>query len=72
MAAKRRTLRELNDARNSKRHEEMELAIAEGRLTVRQMTPTELAQAKLDRASGDDARAARDRAKAARAIRLSA
>jgi hypothetical protein len=86
MVAKRQTLREQRDASNSRRREEMKLAIAEGRLIVRQMTSTEHAQAQLDRARGDGARAARtqaraarnsaragrDRARAARAIRLSA
>ncbi len=66
MAAKRRTLRELSAARNAKRREDMELAIAEGRLIVRQMNPKERAQAELDRAPGDGARATRDRARTAR------
>ena len=41
MAGKRPTMRELDDARSSKRREEMRAAIAEGRLKVRQMTPAE-------------------------------
>ena len=52
-------MRQLSDARNSKRREEMGLAIAEGRLIVRQMTPRERKQADRDRAAGDRARVVR-------------
>lgn len=59
MAIKRRTTRELADERNSKRREEMHAAIAEGRLTVRQMTATEREGAEAHRAAGQIERAAR-------------
>ena len=59
MAAKRLTMRQLSDARNAVRREEMEIAIAEGRLKVRQMTPTERRRADRDRASFVRARAKR-------------
>jgi hypothetical protein len=57
-------MRQQRDARNSKRREEMGLAIAEGRLTVRQMTPRERKQADRDRARGNRARAVRAAARA--------
>ncbi|MFL5871779.1 MAG: hypothetical protein ACJ75R_11895 [Solirubrobacterales bacterium] len=47
----RPTMRELSDARHRKRRDEMHAAIAEGRLTVRQMTPQERKQADLQRAA---------------------
>ena len=46
----RPTMRELSDARNIQRREEMEVAILEGRLSVRQMTSKERRQADHDRA----------------------
>jgi hypothetical protein len=57
--ANRPTIRELNDARNAKLREEMEVAIADGRLTVRRMTPRERERADLDRARGAPGRALR-------------
>lgn len=48
--APRRTMRQLRDAKHTERLEEYALAIAEGRVTVRQMTAAERAQANLDRA----------------------
>jgi hypothetical protein len=62
MTMNRPTMRQLSDARNRTRREEMQVAIAEGRLTVRQMTPQE-------RTESDVHRAARARARAARAER---
>jgi hypothetical protein len=55
----RPTLRQLSDARNRERREEMQVAIAEGRLTVRQMTPQERKRSDAHRAAGAAARAAR-------------
>lgn len=66
MAARRPTMRELRNARNSRRREEMELAITEGRLTVRQMTPAERRQADRDRARVARARAGREARRSAR------
>jgi hypothetical protein len=59
MVAKRRTMRELSDEKHAARRADMELAIAEGRLTVRQMTPKERAQSDAHRAAGAGARDAR-------------
>jgi hypothetical protein len=71
VVARRLTMRQLRDARNDERREEMKRAIAEGRLIVRQMTPKERRQADCDRASGARVRAKReadrDRARGARA-----
>lgn len=69
MAASRPTMRQLSDARNTQRREEMQVAIAEGRLTVRQMTPKERRQADRARASGAPARAAHAATRAARRSR---
>ena len=41
MAANRPTMRQLTEEKNRKLRAEMQEAIAEGRLTVRQMTPRE-------------------------------
>jgi hypothetical protein len=57
--AKRRTMRELSDERHKEQRADMEKAIAEGRLTVRQMTPKERAQSDAHRAAGSGAREAR-------------
>jgi len=59
MATNRPTMRELSEAINRRRREEMQVAIAEGRLTVRQMTPRERRQSDAHRAAGAAARAAR-------------
>lgn len=56
--AKRPTMRQLNDARNSQRRGEMELAIAEGRLRVRQMTPKERQVSDAQRSAHNQARVA--------------
>ena len=69
MVATRKTIRELSDARNSERREAMEIAIAEGRLIVRQMTPAERKQADRDRALGEPARTAWAAQRAARRVR---
>jgi hypothetical protein len=59
MAANRPTMRQLSDARSSKRREEIQVAIAEGRLTVRQMTPQERKESDAHRAAHAETRAAR-------------
>jgi hypothetical protein len=59
MAKNRPTMRQLSDAINRKRREEMQVAIAEGRLTVRQMTPQERKRSDAHRVAGARARAAR-------------
>jgi hypothetical protein len=59
MPTMRPTMRQLKDAKSAKQRGEMELAIAEGRLTVRQMTPKERKQADRDRAGAQRVRAAR-------------
>ena len=59
MAATRPTMRELNDARQRERRAAMELAIAENRLTVRQMTAAERREADVHRAAHAEARAAK-------------
>ena len=41
MAERRRSQRELSDEKNAVRRQEMEDAIAQGRLVVRRMTPQE-------------------------------
>ncbi len=61
MANKRPTTRELAEARKQERLAEMEVAIRDGRLTVRQMTPGERKQADAARATVVRARAARAR-----------
>jgi len=52
-------MRELNDARQRERRAAMELAIAENRLTVRQMTAAERREADVHRAAHAEARAAK-------------
>ena len=59
MAANRPTMRELSDERNRARRAEMQTAIDEGRLTVRQMTAAERREADAHRAAGAELRAAR-------------
>lgn len=55
----RPTMRELAEAKHSDRLEEMQAAVAEGRLTVRQMTPRERKESDAQRAAGAEARAER-------------
>jgi hypothetical protein len=59
MAANRPTTRELSDARDAQRRADMQVAIEEGTLTVRQMTPLERKDSHALRAAGAEARAAR-------------
>jgi predicted RNA-binding protein with PUA-like domain len=59
VATNRPTMRQLNDLKTKERLAEMELAIAEGRLTVRQMTPRERREADAHRATRASARTAR-------------
>jgi hypothetical protein len=66
MAAKRPTMRQLNDARTAELREEMQAAIADGRLTVRQMTPKERKESDAHRATQDAGRATRAAARASR------
>jgi hypothetical protein len=58
MAANRPTTRELSDARKARRLADIQVAIEEGTLTVRQMTPLERKDSHARRASGAEARAA--------------
>ena len=53
MAANRPTTRELSDARDAQRRADMQVAIEEGTLTVRQMTPLERKDSHALRAAGD-------------------
>lgn len=66
MAANRPTTRELSDARKALRRADMQVAIEEGTLTVRQMTPLERKDSLALRAAGAEARAAGGRQAAAR------
>lgn len=59
MAAGRRTMRELKEEKHAEQVAAMEEAIADGSLTVRQMTPAEQTESDLHRAAGDRARAKR-------------
>jgi len=59
MAVTRPTMRQLSDERNRQARADMELAIAENRLTVRQMTSAERREADVHRAAHAEARAAR-------------
>ena len=63
MAAKRPTTRELSDARTAQRRADMQVAIEEGTLTVRQMTARERKDSQALRAAGAEARAAGEPAK---------
>ena len=47
----RPTMREINEERRRQQREAMELAVAENRLTVRQMTPAERKEADAHRAA---------------------
>jgi hypothetical protein len=69
MAAKRPTTRELSDARTAQRRAEMQVAIEEGTLTVRQMTPLERKDSHALRAAGAEDRAARRQPAARKAQR---
>jgi hypothetical protein len=59
MPATRPTMRELNDERQREKRAELELAIAENRVTVRQMTAAERREADCRRAVFAEARATR-------------
>lgn len=59
MVSKRPTMRELSDERQRVQLEEMKVAIREGRLTVRQMTPGERKKSDAHRAAAARARVAR-------------
>jgi len=59
VAYRRLSQRELADAKKVVRRQEMDRAIAEGRLTVRTMTAEERAQSDARRAAAAGARAAR-------------
>jgi hypothetical protein len=61
MAANRPTASERSEERNALRRADMQAAIEEGTLTVRQMTPLERKDSHALRAAGDEARAARGR-----------
>jgi hypothetical protein len=61
MANPRPTRKDLADAKNAVRREEMELAIAEGRLVVRKMTPEELEQSEARWVAGKERAATRKR-----------
>jgi hypothetical protein len=66
MATNRPTLKQLRDARNREAREEVQMAIAEGRMTVRQMTPRERKQADIHRAARVQEQSAGARARARR------
>lgn len=51
MAINRPTMRQLSDVRKREQLHEMQVAILEGRLTVRQMTPTERKESDARRAT---------------------
>ncbi|MDX6581085.1 MAG: hypothetical protein QOI10_269 [Solirubrobacterales bacterium] len=59
MAVKRRTMRELHDERSNEKRAAIQVAIADGTLTVRQMTPKERKASDACRAAGDEVRAER-------------
>ena len=59
MAATRPTMRQLSEAKNVVRREEMRVAIAEGRLKVRQMTKKERKASDAHRAAHAEMRAVR-------------
>jgi hypothetical protein len=65
MAANRPSPRELSDAKNALRRADMQVAIEEGTLTVRQMTALERKDSDAVRAAGAEARAERGRQAAA-------
>jgi hypothetical protein len=55
----RPTMRERADLEKAERREELRIAIAEGRIKIRQMTPAEHAEADVRKAAHAAARAAR-------------
>lgn len=55
------TPQQRRDARKAERQEQMDKDIAEGRLTVRQMTPAEKKKSDADKKAGDEQRAKRKR-----------
>jgi len=59
MATPHLTMRQRNDLNRAERREETRIAIAEGRVTVRQMTAAEHEEADLRFAAREAARAAR-------------
>jgi hypothetical protein len=59
MAASRPTMRQLREAKNTKLRAEMQVAIDEGWLTVRQMTRRERTESDAHHAAGAEARATR-------------
>lgn len=59
MAVNRPTMRQLNEEKHKAQRAEMQVAIAEGRLTVRQMTPSERRESDAHRAAGAAARSER-------------
>jgi len=59
MAANRPTTRELSDAKAALRRADMQVAIEEGTLTVRQMTPLERKDSHALREAGAEGRAGR-------------
>ena len=62
MASKNRpTMRELAEAKTSEKRKAMQAAIADGRLTVRQMTPRERKESDARRAAFAEARPAKPR-----------
>ena len=67
MATTRPTMRELSDERRRQARAAMDAAIAEGRLTVRQMTAAERREADIHRAIRADEHAKRAARSAARA-----
>jgi hypothetical protein len=61
MTKPRRSQRELQDAKKATRQEEMQRAITEGRLVIRQMTPREREQSDARRAAAVERASGRDR-----------
>ncbi|UJA20845.1 hypothetical protein HJD18_11890 [Thermoleophilia bacterium SCSIO 60948] len=68
MAAARRTARQMKDERDARLLDEMHTTIAEGRMTVRQMTPSEREASDAQFAAGADARERRARKTRARGL----
>jgi hypothetical protein len=60
MTSPRRSQRELRDAKKAVRREEMQRAIAEGRLVIRKMTPDERDQSDARRAAAGKRASGRD------------
>jgi hypothetical protein len=61
MADRRQSTQEIRDAKKAVRQSEMDEAVANGRLVVRQMTQEERAESDVRFAAGDRARAARQK-----------